>query len=452
MAERRVFPFLTDLDSRAQIKGSRDPLGIQRIWTRFGRHVVGNLTTVSDSIRDFTTVLLGYHLVGRVSEEDGPGRELHTFLRWEQLAAYARAYVHEERGFRGTERVWARLVDKERLTLSAEQQHQILSNQKVYGLWGLYTVPSRASGLLEGEPTRVSLAGTGLPVGVLSPADFVGMEYLRSLTNAGFRGGNALVELLRKSSVRISLDGAESRLVKAVARLLGPDLSPSERRFYRYFLLSGGPNDAVDGTRGMQAQYVQLIEEFFPDPNVPLSPPMLRALSRQAQLKGEEWRPLADRLERIRHCESVMAPASMLFGHILGYADQPVDLLLRNIRSAWGDDGLATINAEAFGALRIELADGVPEDGERWIRIAGAASEGRYADLVDLLIEQNRAVMSARGGAAWAERRDGRLVINMREEPARLPSRDSLPDLWTFPYFLSSPRRILHSLREPTDG
>src|SRR3989442_15950904 len=32
-------PFLTDLDSRAAVKGSRDPLGIQQIWTRLGRHV-----------------------------------------------------------------------------------------------------------------------------------------------------------------------------------------------------------------------------------------------------------------------------------------------------------------------------------------------------------------------------------------------------------------------------
>jgi len=55
-------PVLSELDSRAAVKGSRDPLGIQRIWTRLGRHVVGNLTTVSDSVRDFTTLLLGYYL------------------------------------------------------------------------------------------------------------------------------------------------------------------------------------------------------------------------------------------------------------------------------------------------------------------------------------------------------------------------------------------------------
>ena len=42
-------PFLTDLDSRAAIKGSRDPIGVQPIWARLGREVVGNLTTVSTS-------------------------------------------------------------------------------------------------------------------------------------------------------------------------------------------------------------------------------------------------------------------------------------------------------------------------------------------------------------------------------------------------------------------
>ena len=55
-----TIPFLTDLDPQAAIKGSRDPLGIQPIWTRMGRHVVGNLTTVSTSVRDFTTTILGY--------------------------------------------------------------------------------------------------------------------------------------------------------------------------------------------------------------------------------------------------------------------------------------------------------------------------------------------------------------------------------------------------------
>src|SRR5215471_13650482 len=98
-------PFLTDLDSRAAIKGSRDPLGIQQIWTRLGRHVVGNLTTVSSSVRDFTTLLLGYHFAERLADDLGAGSELATFLKWEQLAAYSRGVANQDWAFRGTERV-----------------------------------------------------------------------------------------------------------------------------------------------------------------------------------------------------------------------------------------------------------------------------------------------------------------------------------------------------------
>lgn len=44
------------------------------MWTNFGRRIVGNLTTVSTSLRDFTTTMLGYafieHMEGEVNEVD----------------------------------------------------------------------------------------------------------------------------------------------------------------------------------------------------------------------------------------------------------------------------------------------------------------------------------------------------------------------------------------------
>src|SRR5262245_42910991 len=110
-------PFLTDLDARAAVKGSRDPLGIQLLWTRFGRRVVGNLTIVSNSVRDFTTLLLGYHFVEELTDDLGPGSELETFLKWEQLAAYARGAINKDWRFRGTERVRRNLNDGKRVTV-----------------------------------------------------------------------------------------------------------------------------------------------------------------------------------------------------------------------------------------------------------------------------------------------------------------------------------------------
>ena len=61
-------PFLTELDERAQVKGSRDPLGLVPLWSRFGREVVGNLTTVTNSVRGFTTLLIGFELADMLRE------------------------------------------------------------------------------------------------------------------------------------------------------------------------------------------------------------------------------------------------------------------------------------------------------------------------------------------------------------------------------------------------
>src|SRR5262245_52467419 len=149
-------PFLTDLDSRAAVKGSRDPLGIQQIWTRLGRRVIGNLTTVSNSLRDFTTLLLGYYFAERLADELGTDSELATLLNWERLAAYARVTASKDLAFRGTERVQKNLAEGPRVTISDERSHQNLGDQKTYGLWGLYTMPARASGLVDGDPARLT--------------------------------------------------------------------------------------------------------------------------------------------------------------------------------------------------------------------------------------------------------------------------------------------------------
>ncbi len=82
------------------------------------------------------------------------------FLRWEQLAAYARGEINGDWKFRGVDRVKKNLQDGTRVHLGTDSQ--VLSNQKIYGLWGLYTVPSRSFGLVEGEPTRLTAEGRTL--------------------------------------------------------------------------------------------------------------------------------------------------------------------------------------------------------------------------------------------------------------------------------------------------
>src|SRR3954452_10463756 len=79
--------FFTSMDPRAAVKGSRDPLGLQPIWAHFGRKVVGNLTTVTGSLRNFTTLILGLHFGERlIAAGDFPeNQRVNLFLKFEQL-------------------------------------------------------------------------------------------------------------------------------------------------------------------------------------------------------------------------------------------------------------------------------------------------------------------------------------------------------------------------------
>lgn len=431
-------PFLTDLDSRAAVKGSRDPLGIQPIWTRFGRHVVGNLTTVSSSVRDFTTLLLGLYFAQRVAEDLGPGTELATFLKWEQLAAYARAEGNKDYSFRGTERARKALSEGSRVTLSDDRVHQILSNQKIYGIWGLYSVPARSSGLLDGEPPELTLPA----------CDVVERVYLGILGEEGFSGGKAIIALLREPASRIDVHGRDARLVGAVARILSRRLLAREREFYRFHLLYGGP---IDSTDGLQRQLAGLLDPTLSSGEFPWSPQAVGALAKEARGKGDGWYELGDRLDRIRRCESVLAPMSALFTHLLGLDGRGTDFVIRRVRDEWGP-GLRTIAIDDIQELGAEFGGGDRDVAERWVAIAEAASVGQYGVLLELLIKQNRWVMEYRGGAPWLEQRDGRLHVRFRDEEGSLPMRAALSRLWRFPYFLESLRQVAVAVRERSNA
>ena len=427
-------PFLTDLDSRAQVKGSRDPLGIQQIWTRLGRHVIGNLTTVSNSVRDFTTLLLGYYFAALLAEETGPGSELSTFLKWEQLAAYARATANKDYAFRGTERVKRHLSDGEMVTISDDRAWQILGNQKIYGLWGLYTMPARASGLVDGEPTRLTP-----PV-----LDYLQQNYLPKLENGAGKGTRRILDLLRPRSSKVDVGGREAPVIHSIGSVLRRRLPAKEKEFYRFHLLYGGPADATDGR---QQQLAALLDDSLDREDFSWSTAMVGSLAKNARSRGEDWHALAYRLGSIRTSETLLAPISTLFTHLLGLDGKSMDSVVKRVREAWGN-GLRTVDTQTIRELRGELSGGDSQTGDRWIGIAESISKGDYAHLIDLLIEQNQNVMASRGGAPWLEKRGTKLHVRFRDEQGSLPSREELSTLWRFPYFLDSLRSVAIAVKE----
>jgi hypothetical protein len=350
--------FLTDIDSRAQIKGSRDPLALVPIWSFLGRKVVGNLSTVTSSVRGFTTLLLGYYFAREIEDvhQHTGGSALSTFLKFEQLAGYSRFYFKKDSSFRGIERAKLNLNDPNHIYLSTKAEDQILSNQKVYGLWGLYSVPSRASGLLEKDEIILTVEARS----------FVEKQYIDHLTKKGFTEGRILIDLLKQDHPQLHLTGKHADLCRAIAKIHDSNFTKAELAFYRERLMLGGPKDI---TGGLQTQLVDLLETL---PTVDSPHLYLKNLIHAAQERGEPFSALTQCLTHIDYLESLIAPSAIVFGFILSRNGQTVPSTAAELHEIWGN--LQFLNLEGIQSIAPEIVEalGDSDSGIRWLKVTEA--------------------------------------------------------------------------------
>ena len=433
--------FFTQIDPRAAIKGSRDPLGFQPVWTGFGRRVVGNLTTVTTSVKNFATLLLGLYFADRVLSSHPFDEEQRAalFLKFEQLAAYCRyAYNKAEgdsaEGLLGIRRVQRRFhEDRGRLRISANREHQILSNQKTYGLWGLYSVAARQSGLLERNENR--LTQTAL--------DFVEAEYLPRLSYPGNKNGAEIERFVVKDSW-FEPKHKDRKIGKALAELLGPKLTRSERAFYAKTLVLG-IEEGCDHTSGMQQQLWEIISEINDSGNFSWHEDFdFHELTECYKLaQARDYGQLAHALEAIHALEPVLAASSRLFGFLLKRNENSLNDVVSEVQSKWGSS-LRHIQSAKVEALRykIESASSAKDSADRIIRLAEALRVGDYLDAIQIAVDQNLEVMKARGGGPWLSIERNCFKVRLKEESGSLPEAEELPALWVNSYFLNSLKTI----------
>lgn len=416
-------PFLTELDSRAEIKGSRDPLGLVPVWARFGREVVGNLTTVTGSVRGFTTLLVGLELADMLREQfrsDAPAL-LPTFIRFEQLAGYARVKCNGEKEVRGYRRVARRLGESKRIRVSADSAEQILSSQKMYGLWGLFSVPARGSELLVKGEQRLTPHAQA----------FVEKHYFPMLGNSG--GVKPLLDLLRRDSFDLEPNGRHSEMLDALGRMHSRRLRAEEKAFYRDHLAWGGPAESTQGRQPALAKILEGVEaEDFGF-----------AQFREVQKKGRSNEALSLSLGRIGRLERLIAPAALLFGFLQKSDAQAASAVAGQIAATWKRaldvdvEGLRTIQPEIAAALQSN------EEAGLWMGLAEALSRAEYASVIDLLVAINTAVMRRRhGAAAWIAIENGRIRVRLADEKADLTSVQEAENRWRSTYFINSLWRV----------
>ena len=423
-------PFLTLEDPNAKISGSRDPLGVQPIWTAFGRHVVTNLTTQSTSVRGFTILLLGRYFAADLVDQGmaAPEDALDVFLRMEQIGGYVRYVGHAVEGeIRGIERV-KRFVHEQagHVNISADRRSMILADQKVYGLWGLYSVPARTSGLL--------------PVGTrdVTPAarEFIERNYINRLNGSAAK----LRELLARGG---KLRTHESNAVfSALSEVLDPRFSSKELEFYGSYLRDG---KEVEGAKPGRQERLRRLLESEPKPNEPTGRAEIVHLSKRARLSDSG---LANSLERVANLEAFLAPAAALFQHVLTRDGQRLSDVASEVRQVWGAR-VPNLERSAFAEMLDEIrSTSSVAVASRMNEVHAALQAGDYEAAMEGLLVWNESVMQTRGGAPWARIGDGRrLDVRYRGAEQPLPQEHELPELWMNSYFVDALKSVTRQLQ-----
>jgi hypothetical protein len=112
------------------------------------------------------------------------------------------------------------------------------------------------------------------------------------------------------------------------------------------------------------------------------------------------------------------------------------------VRQAWGTR-LRNVDHVAFAQL-LDIFPGeidLPARA-RFAQIANSLTDGEYQNALELLVEQNRAVMQARGGLAWIILKEGRVSVNFKENAGELPAKEDISILWTNSYFLNALKMV----------
>lgn len=431
--------FLTLEDPRARVKGSRDPLGVQPIWWAFGRRVVENLTTQTDSCRGFAVLLLGRYFAQKLFEAEEIGEEdaLDAFLRFEQVCGYARHLARDaddpedatER-ILGIERI-SRRSGEQAVAIDATGEAAILSDQRAYGLWGLYSVSARASKLLPDGPLGVTEVTAG----------FVEEHYLPQLSQVLER----LKDLVRgRGTLRLS-----SKVVGVLGKALSGRLSPRERDFFRKHLCEARHGSTTQ--HGQQAKFCRLLERHS-DLRRGVNRRELEDIRRDSNGEDPE---LANRIGQILTVEALLAPCDVIFGVLRARHGQKPDAVAEELGNAWGDQGPPHLDLDDFERVLPRIAEVAGREVEGHVRgVQHALCHGDYEAAIVEMLPWNEAVMANRNAAPWIrlDEHDGTLDVRYRGPEPKLPSQAELDSLWRYSYFINALKSLLAQTSEAASG
>ncbi len=405
--------FISLFDDRAKPKGSRDPLGLEMIWTWFGRKIIGNLTTITSSTNNFAVALLGFYWandsLGRNEQEIEKHELISFFLRYEQLANYLR-YIAGDEKILGITRVRERMIDKDYpLRLGSEKKYQILSDQVGYGLWGFYSTALQAGegvdaerGIIKGQNRIPTIKGRMI-AGLIIEKLGADAGILRSLIDS-------------KSVIdRNELDRLSRSFLTAITDHKVQKLLVSE-------LLQGFTTKDDDSLQKQLWQRTQVLYEsdnqFTDERHFALT------LAEDRNHFPKIYAAITD----IEQIDKVLYTLSSIFEYCQTKDGELIDDVAKELKQHFYETSF--------------LPKSIPEGNFRnRPEIENLLNELQAKDwlaVLNRLVILNQAVMNERGGAPWIRVENNRLSVKYREGAKGVAEITDIQNQWRYSYFFNS--------------
>lgn len=142
--------YFTAKDDTISGTSQRDPLGLQPIWSFFGRQVINHLTTISTSIHGFREVLLCLSICNDVYNEKRNLKYTDLILYFEQLFIYSSISHGRIEGILGADNGNARFNENNgNPEISIRQT--ILVREISLGYYGRYKTPLSTMGIINNK-------------------------------------------------------------------------------------------------------------------------------------------------------------------------------------------------------------------------------------------------------------------------------------------------------------
>lgn len=398
--------FFTLLDESLRPKGSRDPLGLEHVWSQVGRKLVGNLTTVTSNLDNFIIAIVGFALAAEAKPEESP--DWSVFERFEQITSRMR-FNRNPLGVLGTLQL-NRTKDLDPVKLGSSGT-PILQDAKRSGVWGLYASALAVCRITDGK-RRLTPLGKELAEAFIReiPPDI--QAWLRKQWRT---------DSVTQANLNKYTDG--------VLRILGDCLV--RQKLLKVIITGGGEAPSWQPILAAQAQaYVSANAEWSVRE-------FLASLHAHSDLGGYT--------QRMIKLENVLLLVRVVFEYVLGMRGQ-----------AWKQAVADLQGLEQWPELEQLHVPDFPEiDNQAWReraeglrQISDKARQKNWEGMLESLLAHHAAVMKHRGGPAWCSREGDIIRVIAGEGSKGLPAGENWPDekrkAWDNSYFISPFLQILY--------